>query len=131
MAKFKTASGHSFRVKITIPRIKAVRDEFGIDIGILEEFMMLPGDLPKLVDVLYLLCEKQCKEIGMSDEEFGETLCGDSLEHAWDALERAYLSFCPSRRRKIVKATLARIHQAIEELESSTLSALATKSEEC
>ncbi len=92
---------------------------------------MLPGDLPKLVDVLYLLCEKQCNKIGMTDEEFGEALCGDSLEFAWDALERAYLSFCPSRRRKIVKLALARIHQAVEELEDSTLSALAMRSEEC
>ena len=131
MAKFKTASGHSFRLKITIPRIKAIRDEFGLDIGILDDFMMLPGDLPQLVDVLYLLCEKQCKKIGMSDVEFGESLCGDSLEHAWEALERAYLAFCPSRRRKIVKLALAKIHQAVEDLETSTLSVLATRSGEC
>ena len=131
MAKFKTATGQSFRIKITIPRIKAIRDEFGIDIGVLEEFMMLPGDLTRLVDVLYLLCEKQCNKLGMTDEEFGESLCGDSLEYAWDALERAYLAFCPSRRRKIVKQALAQIHKAVEELESSTLSALVTKSEEC
>ena len=131
MAKFKTGTGHSFRLKITIPRIKAVREEPGIDIGILDDFIMLPGDLPKLVDVLYLLCEKQCNKIGMTDEEFGESLCGDYLEDAWSALERAYLAFCPSRRRKIVKAALAKIHEAIKDLEASTLSALVSKSEEC
>lgn len=131
MAKFKTTTGHSFRLKITIPRIKLVRDELGVDLGILEQFMELPGDIAKLVDCLYLLCEKQCKEMGWSDVDFGESLCGDSLEDAWSALERAYLAFCPSRRRKIVKATLAKIHEAVEELENSTLSELVTKSEGC
>ena len=131
MAKFTTANGQAFTLKITIPKIKAVRDELGVDIGIMEEFIGLAGDLPKFVDCLYLLCEKRCNKLGWSDEEFGESLCGDSLEDAWNAFEKAYVSFCPSRRRATVKAAFKKIHQAVEEMEAATLSALAMSSEEC
>ena len=108
MPKFTTTKGQEFRVKVTIPKIKRIRDELDIDLGKLDQFFEVAADISTFVDCLYLMCEKQCDKLGWSGEQFGESLTGDAIEEAWKAFEKAFLNFYPSRQRKTFAALLAR-----------------------
>ena len=114
MNSFTDAEGNTWKVKITVPVLKAVRDSVGIDIGKQHDFLELADDIVNLVNVLYVVCRKQCLKREVTEEGFAEALAGDSLEDAYEAFCQAYLDFCPSRQRKI----LQRILTAAKEIEA-------------
>lgn len=129
MAKFTTSKGLEVKVKITIPVIKAVRDELDINLGKIDTFLEVLDDVAKFVDVLYLASKKHLPK-KMTPEQFGEALVGDDLTEAWECFQRAYLDFCPSHQRKTAKLLMARIKQLAEELNDGVCSKLATSLEE-
>ena len=124
MAKFTTRSG-TYKVKITIPVIKAIKEDLGYDIGDVEQLFELANDVVTFVDALYLACKKHLPK-GMDDVQFGESLAGDDLEKAWKAFERAYLDFCPSHKREAVRLLVAKTHQIAEKARAEVCSRLAT-----
>ena len=130
MPRFITPCGQKFKVKITIPLIKKIRNELDIDLGKMDNFFEVISDVTTFVDCLYLICEKQCDRLDWSDERFGESLSADSLEQAWKAFEKAFVNFYPSRQRKTFEALLAKTKAIAEAYHEDTCSRLAMKSEE-
>lgn len=138
MAKFVDINGDEWRIKITLPLLKLVRADLDIDIGQPTEFIALSNNPIDACDVLYVLCRKQCEKRGISDEEFGERLVGDYIQGAWEALERAYMDFCPGRQREALRTLMAAsreteqvamevIEQRLSDLTASFSSATSTE----
>jgi len=46
-----------------------------------------------LVNILYVLCEEQCAERGMTDVQFGEMLMGSLFSRAWESFMEELVNF--------------------------------------
>jgi len=114
MHSFKDAEGRSWNISITVNELKAIRNSVSVDgkgfdlIGgdITDTLYQLSKDPVLLVDVLYVICRKQCEERKVSDIQFGEALVGDSIEHAADAMMEELTDFFPHERREQMKKLL-------------------------
>ena len=56
-----------------------------------------------LCDILWVLCEGQAKASGVTDEDFGSSLAGDSIEEATRAFLDELVDFFPGARRLVLK----------------------------
>jgi len=109
MATFKDTNGRSWTLSLDGPKIKRIRDACGIDLGAIDgkAYERMDADPTLLVDVLWLLCEKEAKEAGVTDEQFGMALVGDAIDEATEAVLDAITDFFPKRRRELLKALAA------------------------
>ena len=106
MASFKDPTNRVWHLSLDAPLINKVRKACDIDLADSEgkSYQRLANDPVLLVDVLWVLVQKQAQGEGVSDEEFGRLLVGDPIEAATSALLEAIVDFFPSRRRELVKA---------------------------
>lgn len=99
--KFTDVFGKDWRVHITVPLVSQVHRETGVmltsifsdNLQLLSE---LSTNLEKLVQVLWVVCEQQSESRGVSPEQFAESLGGDALGDAREALVRATIDFFTS-----------------------------------
>jgi len=105
MRTYKDADGREWAVKVTVDTIERVR-EIGVDLGDLttETIKRLAMDDVLLVRTLWLVCEKQADERGISAAQFGEAMVGEPLENAFDALRGSLEDFFPPRKRMFWKS---------------------------
>ena len=104
MHSFTDTKNRAWNLAVTYASVRRVRELVGVDLLKLDDklFEQL-GDPIKLVDVLYVLCKPQAEALKVTDEEFGESLAGDVLETASDALMGAVGDFFPSRRKALLE----------------------------
>ena len=113
MRSFKDNKEREWNISVNVASIKRVRDECELDLlKIVEGTLIdkLMTDPVLLVDVLFVLCRPQVKELDITDEDFGEAMAGDAIEHAVIAFLDALVDFCPSPRDRehlgqVVKTT--------------------------
>ena len=106
---FRDAAGREWLVSIDVAKVKAVRDRTGVHLGRLlddnlAKYQEVMSDPVTLIDVLYVLCAEQAEKAGVTDEQFGRAMGGDTIEHAATAFEEAFTDFCPSRLRNVLTA---------------------------
>lgn len=138
MASFKDREKRDWSVDITVGSIKRVADRLKINLYSLIDdkmagFQELMANPVKLVDVVYVLCLPQAEAAKISDEDFGGSLCGESLNAMQEAFTTALIDFFPDRsqaatlRKMIAKAKeVAAIVQtnngtAIDNLDANSL----------
>lgn len=102
MPKFTDTKGREWEVAIDVTAVGDLKDRLKLRVGT-AEFHEAMGDPCQVANILYVLCEDQCKKAGVDDREFGRGLAGDVIERANDALYEAYVLFSPSDRRKPLK----------------------------
>ena len=146
MASFKDNMQREWNLSISVATIKRVKELTGVNLGLLlnDEMALLQrvlGDPIELVNVVYAICVNDCERLGVTDEQFGESLAGDSIEHCIDAFMEAVIDFFPSRQGKILKAIVRKTNELrdalakeledqIEEKYSQTLTKLASHLQE-
>ena len=100
--------GNEYRIKITFPLLRFVRDELDIDLGKNESYIALSNNPIDLVNVLYCLVKEQADAYGLTDVQFGEAFVNrDELDKAWAAFGKAFLSFCPSHQADLLRQLMA------------------------
>lgn len=105
MSKFVDNCNREWLVSINVAAVRRLRDRIDVDLyrladDGLKSLSDLLNDPCKLVDVIYVLCEAQAKERGITDEQFGEGLGGDSLNHASDAFVEGLVNFFPDPKAR-------------------------------
>ena len=105
MSVFRDNSNREWLLEINVGAIKRVRSVLSIDLTAMDEqaTTRLATDPVLLVDVLWLLCESQAKGRGVSDEDFGRSLVGDSIDSATTALLEAVTDFFPQQKRSLLR----------------------------
>ena len=112
MRTFKDKKSKEWSVEITVGVIKRVNDLLQVNLldvvggNLLKE---LASDPIMLVNVLYVVVKPQADAAGVTDEQFGELLVGDSVEEATDALLNGLADFFPKLQREILLKALAKI----------------------
>jgi len=108
MPSFKTADGREYIVRLDAPKIRDIRAELSLDLGALDfgpTAQRLATDPVLLVDTLWILCREQCGHANVTSQQFGESLVGDALDQAADALIKARADFSPARMRSLILKT--------------------------
>ncbi|HEX3726409.1 MAG TPA: hypothetical protein VHV08_09205 [Pirellulales bacterium] len=112
MPTYKDANDREWTIKLDSPTILRIRSATcdverckhlqgrgctGIDLGepTGETQYQLRRDLVMLVNTLYLLCQKEPQERGISDEQFGACVVGDAIERATGRDGRSHRRFFP------------------------------------
>lgn len=120
---FVDKNGQKWTINLTMHDVKSVRDCIGIDI-MGEDLERAIADLYQpvnLIDALYIILNPD-----MTDEEFGRSFVGDTVEAAANAMTEALVLFFPSRRSRLMKMFQGKMKEvdlaaekAMAELEAS------------
>ena len=114
MKTFTDSKGRTWEVELNIRQMKRVRDTLGIDlVNVIsankdgsvstDTLERVANDPILLVDILWVLCEGQAKPAGVTDDDFGSSLAGDSIEEATRAFLDELVDFFPGARRLFLK----------------------------
>ena len=96
MKSFTDNMGRAWTLVVNVATVKRVRALCGVDLNSVIEvedgkpsaklLERLSSDPVLLVDVLYAVCKPECDRLGVSDEDFGSAMAGDSVDAATQAL---------------------------------------------
>jgi hypothetical protein len=104
------SGGHEWSLVMNMSQAKALKETLVLDVldgG--KSLQLLASDPYTAANVLYVLCERQCAEYQITDEQFGAALAGDDFEAAVTALLEELVDFFPQRQRGPLKKILARL----------------------
>lgn len=111
MHSFKDQDDRTWDIVLNPPNIKRVRSRLQVDLQNTDDYKKL-ADLCLLADVLYVLCEKQCREREVTDQQFGEALSGPTMHEAAVALQEEWADFFQTPATKeAAKAALAKVRE--------------------
>ena len=107
---FKDNQGRSWNFALNVWEMKRIRASLGVDLvnavalgkdGNVQADLVdrIANDPCLLVDILWVVCEEQAKEDGVSDVDFGSSLAGDAVEEATRAFLDELVDFFPGARR--------------------------------
>ena len=118
MKTFTDNKGRTWTLEVTVATVKRVRGLCKVDLNSIVELdknnkpsaellERLSSDPVLLVDVLYAVCKPQADKLGVTDEDFGEAMAGDSIEHATSALLEEVINFFPESKRMVMQRILS------------------------
>lgn len=113
MHQFKDNEGREWSLAMNIAQAKRIKASIHLDFvddgfGAVQA---IADSIGKAVDVIWLLCERQATERGLSDEQFGEALTGDVIDAALQALLEEITDFFPPRHRGPMRKILSRMQE--------------------
>ena len=114
MRQFTDTKERVWDVELNVRQMKRVRDALGIDlVNVIQAgkdgavatdtLDRVANDPILLVDILWVLCEGQAKAAGVTDDDFGSSLAGDSIADATRAFLDELVDFFPGARRLFLK----------------------------
>lgn len=119
MSKFTDNKGLEWTITVNVNTLKRVKSALSVDLldvaggPLLQQIF---SDPILLCDVIYVVCQPQADENKITDEQFGERLGGDSIEHATAALLEGLTDFFPRKRRQVLKKAIARCQELEAEI---------------
>lgn len=113
MATFRDGNGREWHINVTVADVKRVKEQTGLLLTCLVEDKLMPlatlvSDPVKLVDTVWVLIEPQAKAAGLTDEQFGQSLSGDSVDQMANAFMEALTDFFPKRQSAMLKTLLTK-----------------------
>lgn len=107
LAQFVDQRGRTWQLELNFTLAKRLRDVTGLDFVNYQDgkaLLAIHDSDERLVQTLWLICERQAEAAQIDEEDFGSALGGDSLEHAIEALEQALVNFSRPARRQAIEA---------------------------
>lgn len=115
MKTFVDNNGKTWTININVATIKRVKDLLGVNLmeAITGDLITkLEDDVILFVDVLYCVCKQEADANNISDEMFGASLAGDSLEQATEAFLTDLIDFFPAAKRQIFRKAFQKQKEA-------------------
>lgn len=112
MRTFKDRAGREWVVEINVGTVKRVRSLLAVNLldavgGQLLE--TLAGDPEQLCNVIYAILKPQADAKGVTDQQFGESMAGDAIAAATDALLEELADFFPQPRRGLLQNAIQKM----------------------
>ena len=114
---FRDAEGREWHLSLSIGLARRIKDEVGVDFGQLADGKLLAElgtDPEKLCSALWLMCEKQAERQSVTPEGFAESLDGDAIDGAMEALVEAIVLFTRSHLRNAMRTMFSKTKVAQE-----------------
>ena len=118
MRVFIDEENREWNIHITTMSLKRVFEHSGFDIADLSNgkaVELFTGQTTYLLDVLWPLVRTEASTKGVSMENFGDAIRGDSVDRAIDVLREELLGFFPSKKRAMAVPLLKKIDAAMDE----------------
>lgn len=113
MHSFRDAAGRSWEIVGNFANFARVKDRTGVDLFNLatpgQQCLDQIADLYTLGNVLWAFCERQAHAAGVTEEQFGESLCGPELDAAQAALVEEAIFFSRHDRREILELAMSKV----------------------
>ena len=114
MHNFTDNQHRTWQIALNVYEMKRIRAALGIDLvnvitldkqGEVKVDLIdrIANDPCLLVDILWVLCEAEAKEDGVTDVDFGSSLAGDAIEEATKAFLDELVDFFPGAKRLFLK----------------------------
>ncbi|PHR99582.1 MAG: hypothetical protein COA78_24755 [Blastopirellula sp.] len=128
MAEFLDGKERKWSVSLNLGYARRIKESLGLDLmqiinGQHEPIHRLVGDMELLVDVVWVLCEKQANTLNIDAMDFAEGLGGEAFDRATEALLQGIVDFFPKGKREIMQKMMARF----QEKESEALDRMLAK----
>ena len=112
MAQFKDDEGREWVLRFDHSAMRDIQKRLGVNLHNTAEqakaIDRMADDPGLIVDVCYVLCERQCQHRGITDEDFGRGFAqGETFERGVSALMEALISFTSPQRRDLAKRTMS------------------------
>ena len=133
MKTFVDKQNRSWEVSLTVGSAKRVRDLLGVNLlepeaGEPPLVTRIGTDEMLLCDIIYCICKPQADKLDLTDEQFGELLCGDVILAAQEAFYAEMLDFFHQRGRmdratairkqmEVIRLSVARAEKEIGKFE--------------
>jgi hypothetical protein len=114
MKCFKDNQNRNWTIVVNVAAVKRVRSL--LDINLLDVVKLddknkpnvdlleqLASDPVLLCDVIYCICKPDADAQNISDEDFGNAMGGDAIEHATTALLEELVDFFPEAKRLVLR----------------------------
>ncbi|MEZ6099980.1 MAG: hypothetical protein R3E01_13510 [Pirellulaceae bacterium] len=114
MKTFKDNAGRTWTVAINVDAVKRVRAMLEIDLLEAVEgklIQQLRDDPILLCDVLYVICKLEADAAEVTDEQFGQGMAGDAIDHATAAFLEELVGFFRKGRRELLAKALDRLNE--------------------
>jgi hypothetical protein len=107
MHAFRDAEGREWSVSVNVLTVKKLR-VIGCDIMAEDGggINVLASDPVALVESLWMICQEQAMKRGVTESMFFESLGGDALEQATEAMIGAIVDFFPSARKRLLQKAM-------------------------
>jgi hypothetical protein len=139
MKTFHDTAGREWAVTVDLPAISRVMKS-GIEymgepikvnlLSLLEpnsDLLKKSLDYPPMIGgIVYALCQPQCVERNVSDDDFARALDGDVLGNALDCILEETIGFFPQDRRKVLSKVLEKSQTFAQKMKALTEARLAT-----
>lgn len=103
MRVFKDGSGRDWTMAVNYTVKQRVLAETGADLFDLRVFEKLGDDTTLLLEVVCSAVKDQLEAKKITPQQFLDSLTGDSIEAAANALTEEIIAFFPQRRREVLK----------------------------
>lgn len=135
MRQFTDTKGRTWKVELNVRQVKRVRDALGVDLANViqagrdgtvaaDTLERVANDPVLLADILWILCEGEAKASGVTDDDFGSALAGDSISDATRAFLDELVDFFPGARRLFLRKAVDLARQCEAEGEAALKAAL-------
>lgn len=114
--RFADNQGRTWIVSIDVGAIKRVRALASVNLlEVVETDLIgrLSSDPILLCDVIYAVCKPQADRDGVTDEDFGRAMAGDTITLATTALLEGLVMFFPEPQRRLLQTAAAK-YKAME-----------------
>ena len=124
MRSFKDKTGQSWDVELTIGVIESIKDKLKVDLfdPVGEDHQLIvdlapinPKNIKLFIDIIWVVCEDQCKERSLSSNEFGGLLNAESLKEIYSAFYEEWELFFQSLGRKDLGEKIRKMESLIQE----------------
>lgn len=124
MRSFEDKTGQSWNVELTIGVIENIKDKLNVDLfdPVGEDHQLIvdlapisPKNIKLFIDIIWVVCEDQCKDRSLSSSEFGSLLNADSLKQIYSAFYEEWELFFQSLGRKDLGEKIRKMKSLIQE----------------
>lgn len=127
--QFQDAQNRNWVVRVTVNTMRSVRDNLGIDLADTldpskDVVDRLTDDPILMMDVVYLCCKPQMDGMNVTVEDFSDSLTGEAIEQASQALIDAIIDFFPRSKTQIIRESLAMRDRMVKRLRKKALKGL-------
>ncbi len=115
MKQFTDNKERSWTLSLNIATAKKVKDAVSFDLlseDVGEMVGRLAVDPVLLCDVIFILVSDQAARNNITDEDFGESMAGEAIGKATEALLDEIVDFFPPRKRKVLRMALDKMEEA-------------------
>ena len=115
MKQFTDNKERSWTLSLNIATAKKVKDAVSFDLlseDVGEMVGRLAVDPVLLCDVIFILVSDQAARNNITAEDFGESMAGEAIGKATEALLDEIVDFFPPRKRKVLRMALDKMEEA-------------------